>query len=583
MFLHISSSRVHRGPAKAGLLACTALLVSSCNESTPLSPDALDTVQPTSAAIVQDAEYLVRFGDSEQDAPGLTRDLVRASNATLRFTYTHAIKGFAARIPEKALTGILRNPRVLSVERDRPVTADGAGVQGSPPSWGLDRADQRGTSLDRAYSWKNDGTGVYVYVFDTGIRSTHADFVGRVVAGFNTTGDTRGWEDCNGHGTHVAGTVGGTRYGVAKGVRLVPVRVLGCDGGGQNSNVIAGIDLMLKDGRRPAVANFSLGSLSSATLNAAIDNASNAGVVIVAAAGNSGGDACGVSPAGAPSAISVGATSGSDAFASFSNWGPCVHLLAPGVSILSASPADDFASHTMSGTSMAAPHVAGAAALVLAATPSSSASDVRAVLVANGTGDVVSAVPGNTPNRLLYTGFVGTGVLPPWGSNDTPNAAPTASFSATCSDRTCSFRDESRDSDGVIAARSWSFGSGATSTSSAPTFTFPAYGTYSVTLTVTDDRGATAAVDRSITVTAPVSTVLLSASARLQGQNKRVDLRWSGASAARIDVYRDGRLITTQSNTGTYTDAVGRTVRSVTHRVCASGTSTCSSSVTTAF
>ncbi len=257
---------------------------------------------------------------------------------------------------------------------------------------------------------------MHAYIIDTGIRASHSDFGGRVSGGYTAINDGNGTNDCQGHGSHVAGTVGGNTHGVAKAVRLHPVRVLGCDGSGSNSGVIAGIDWVRSNHVKPAVANMSLGGGASSAVDTAVTNAVGAGVVVVVAAGNESQNACNVSPARAAAVLTTGATTSSDARSSFSNYGSCVDLFAPGSSIVSVGISSNTATATLSGTSMASPHACGVAALYLAANPNASASGVMSALVGNATTGVVTGAGTGSPNRLLYSLFGSTPPPPPGGS-----------------------------------------------------------------------------------------------------------------------------------------------------------------------
>ena len=290
--------------------------------------------------------------------------------------------------------------RVKFVEEDSIVTADA--TQSNPP-WGLDRIDQRNRPLNATYTFNWTGAGVRVYVIDTGIRTAHTQFGGRASNVFDAFGGSG--QDCNGHGTHVAGTVGGSTYGVAKSSLPRGVRVLNCSGSGSNSGVISGVDWVRLNHIAPAVANMSLGGGASSALDTAVNNLSNAGVAIAVAAGNSNANACNSSPARAANAITVGSTTTTDARSSFSNFGSCLDLFAPGSGILSAWSTSNTATATLSGTSMASPHVAGAAALYKQANPSASAATIRNALVNNATANVVTNAGTGSPNRLLYTLF----------------------------------------------------------------------------------------------------------------------------------------------------------------------------------
>jgi subtilisin family serine protease len=318
----------------------------------------------------------------------------------LRYTYTTAIQGFAATMPDSAARQLAADPQVALVEQDSVVHTD---VTQTGATWGIDRVDQRNLPLSGTYTYNTTATNVTAFIIDTGIRTAHTQFAGRASVGTDAVGDGQNGQDCNGHGTHVSGTVGGSTFGLAKGVRLVAVRVLNCAGSGTNAGVIAGIDFVTRSTARPAVANMSLGG-ASATLDAAVRRSIAAGVTYAIAAGNSNANACNFSPARTAEAITVGATTMTDARSSFSNIGTCVDIFAPGSSITSSWATSNTATNTISGTSMATPHVAGAAALYLATHPTATPQAVRDALVAAATPGVISNVGTGSPNRLLFTG-----------------------------------------------------------------------------------------------------------------------------------------------------------------------------------
>jgi subtilisin family serine protease len=309
--------------------------------------------------------YIVVFKDHVMDTDSEADKVIRGRGGVRHLTFSHGLKGFVATLSDAALAGVRNEPNVDYVEQDQVATINA--TENLPPGgWGLDRIDQVDRPLDSLYQYSSTGKGVNAFIIDTGIRASHQDFAGRVLPGYSAIADANGTNDCNGHGTHVAGTVGGTTWGVAKGVKLIPVRVLDCSGSGAYSGVIAGIDWVANSPLRPAVANLSLGGGASAALDAAIAGAVSKGVNVVVAAGNNNADACNYSPSRAPSAITVGATTSSDARASYSNYGSCLDIFAPGSSISSAWNTSDVATNTISGTSMASPHVAGVVALALA-------------------------------------------------------------------------------------------------------------------------------------------------------------------------------------------------------------------------
>jgi subtilisin family serine protease len=363
--------------------------------------------------------YIVVLNEGAMGASVFAEQAARSQNLDVQHVFSRALNGFSVRMTEAQARALARNPNVAYIEADQEVAL--VATQ-SPATWGLDRVDQRNLPLNNAYTFNFSGTGVNVYIIDTGIRASHVDFSGRVVSGFTAINDGNGTNDCNGHGTHVAGTAGGETYGVAKDATLYAVRVLGCNGSGTNAGVIAGVDFVANQQSsqaKAAVANMSLGGGASSALDAAVNNATAAGVLFVAAAGNDNANACNSSPARAATAYTVGSTTSSDARSSFSNFGTCLNIFAPGSSITSAWSTSNTATNTISGTSMAAPHVAGAAALLVEENPTWTVAQVRAALTDNATPNVISNVGSGSPNLLLYTltagGGGGTPPPPPGG------------------------------------------------------------------------------------------------------------------------------------------------------------------------
>ncbi len=358
--------------------------------------------------------YIVVFKNSVRDAAAETANVMRGAGGQLHHIYSNSIKGFAATLPDAVLPSILNNPNVDYIETDQTVSLNL--VTQNQATWGLDRIDQADRPLNSQYTYNDTGAGagVNAFIIDTGIRPDHVEFTGlnRLLTGYDGVLDGNGTSDCNGHGTHVAGTVGGTTYGVAKAVALIPVRVLNCAGSGTWSGVIAGIDWVAGSSLRPAVANMSLGGGKSTAVNAAVAGAVSRGVTMVVAAGNSNADACSYSPASEPSAITVGATTSSDARASYSNYGSCLDIFAPGSSITSAWNTSTTETNTISGTSMASPHVTGVAALALAANPAASPATVTSFLSSNATPNRLSSVGTGSPNLLVYSLATGAPATP---------------------------------------------------------------------------------------------------------------------------------------------------------------------------
>ncbi len=341
-----------------------------------------------------DGDYIVTFSKGAVVANEVKN--VNGKQVAPKFMYSDALNGFAARLTGDQVCNLKKRGNVEDIEADQVMSIDATTRSGA--TWGLDRIDQISRPLSTTYNYTSTGSGVDAYVIDTGILGSHTEFTSRMNPGFSAIGNAADTTDCNGHGTHVSGTIGGSTYGVANAVSLVPVRVLDCNGSGSTSGVIAGINWAITN-HQPgvkAVANMSLGGGASSALDTAVKNLINDGVIVVVAAGNSRQDACKSSPARVPAAITVAASDVSDIFASFSNRGKCVDIIAPGVGITSSWFRNTSDSNTISGTSMASPHVAGAVARALSV--GRSASNVLAEALTNK----VTQVPAGTPNKLLY-------------------------------------------------------------------------------------------------------------------------------------------------------------------------------------
>ncbi|WP_374537520.1 S8 family peptidase [Micromonospora aurantiaca (nom. illeg.)] len=396
-----------RRRALRALAVTAAAAALAAAASTPALAAPTGEIRYAGAADAVSGSYVVVLKD---DAVGTANTLAartavpdRAAGLAKRYggnvgtVWSSALTGYSAKMTPAQARRLAADPAVAYVEQDRVMTTQGTQTGAT---WGLDRIDQRNLPLNSTFTYPNTASNVRAYIIDTGIRTTHSDFGGRATWGTNTV-DTNN-TDCNGHGTHVAGTVGGTRYGVAKGVRLVAVKVLNCSGSGTTAGVISGVNWVTSNAVKPAVANMSLGGGASTTLDNAVANSINSGITYALAAGNSSANACNSSPARVASAITVGSTTSTDARSSFSNYGSCVDIFAPGSSITSAWRTSDTATNTISGTSMASPHVAGAAALVLSANTSYTPAQVASYLTSNATTGKVTSPGSGSPNRLLF-------------------------------------------------------------------------------------------------------------------------------------------------------------------------------------
>jgi subtilisin family serine protease len=374
-------------------VAAGAVLLAACSEP-GTGTATIETAAPLLSASANriDGQYIVVLKEGANP-----RSVAAVAGVEPGFVYAAALNGFSASLNAGQLNALRHNPNVAYVEEDQVMSLE---ATQSGATWGIDRIDQRNRPLSGTYTYTTTASNVTAYIIDTGVLPTHTQFGGRASSVYNSAGGSA--NDCNGHGTHVAGTVGGSTYGVAKGVRIRGVKVLNCAGSGTNSGIIAGVDWVRANAVKPAVANMSLGGGFSSATNTAVNNLANSGVFVAVASGNSNANACNYSPASAANVTSVNASTSTDAKASFSNYGSCTHVYAPGASITSAWHTSTSATNTISGTSMASPHVAGVGALYLAGNPSASNATVRSWIINNATASVITGNPSGTPNRLLF-------------------------------------------------------------------------------------------------------------------------------------------------------------------------------------
>jgi subtilisin family serine protease len=480
--------------AVAGSLVAMPAAASAAGSARPGGPAPL--VATGGKDVVADSYIVVLKGKPGTARAGTSRSAIGRASAKgvhVNRQYQHALNGFSATLTAAQLTSLRNDPDVDYVSANHKVHVNSADTPTA--SWGLDRIDQR-TGQDNTYTYNATGTGVTAYVIDTGIRITHTQFGGRATGGFTAIDDGNGTDDCYGHGTHVAGTIGGSTYGVAKAVHLVAVRVLDCDGSGTYEEVIAGIDWVTANHSGPSVANMSLGGGADQALDDAVTNSISSGVTYGVAAGN--GDefgnplnACGFSPARTPLAITVGASDEGDFGAWFTNYGTCVDLFAPGVDITSAWNTSDTATETISGTSMATPHVVGVAALYLQTHPTATPAAVASFITGQATTGVLTDIGSGSPNRLLYSR---DGSFPKW--------AATAGAQAVSGD----FNGDGKTDIAVTGAKGWgsipvafSAGDGTFTTSNQSVSGFPGWAASTGAKVVTGDFNGDGKTDIAVT------------------------------------------------------------------------------------
>jgi subtilisin family serine protease len=474
-------------------LALVTIVTTVAVAGGPAAADPVGTVLYADSPGAVPGRYIVTLKD-HASIGNQADTLTKRFGGKLRHVYDQVQHGFSTALPASQARRLAADPAVASVEQVQRITVQD--TQSNPPNWGDDRIDQRNLPLDKSFTYPaNPGQGATVYVLDTGLNASHTDFTGRVGQGIDIVDGDSNPADCHGHGTHVAGTATGTTYGIAKKARIVSVRVLDCQGTGTNDDLIAGINWVRANAQKPAVANYSIGCGSRCTsqaMDSAVTSLISSGVQFVQAAGNSGDDACYYSPQAVAAAITVGNSTSADARNSTSNYGSCLDLFAPGTSIVSASYSSNTGSATMTGTSMASPHVTGAAAVYLGANPSATPAQVREALVGNGTTGKITSPGGGSPNVLLYTGFAAAGLTVVNPGNQSTPVGQEADLQLTVSGGT---KPYSWKASGLPAGLTIGADSG--QISGTPTTA----GSSNVTVTATDSAGKTGSATFTWTVT----------------------------------------------------------------------------------